>query len=80
MTAEKEHPIPVWTLTTEAISTPDLGNDSVMTPERLTELRSALAALADTPLVTLEAHPLPKERARGGGIPLRAGSPLDRAH
>ncbi len=47
-----------------------------MTPQRLSELRSALAAFADSPLVTLEAHPMPKQFDRSTGIPLDAVSPL----
>jgi hypothetical protein len=47
-----------------------------MTAERLTELRVALAALADAPIATLEVHPLPAKLDRGPGIPLDAVSPL----
>lgn len=47
-----------------------------MTPERLTELRGVLAALADEPIVTLEAHPLSDKVDRRRGIPLDAASPL----
>lgn len=69
---------PVWTLATS--SDPDLTiapvSSSTLTPDRLAELRSALASFASTPLVTLEAHPLPKRRNSSAGIPLDAASPL----
>jgi hypothetical protein len=58
------------------VSVPNvLGNDS-MNPARLAELRTALATLADSPIATLEAHPMPAERGRNGGIRLHAASPL----
>lgn len=44
--------------------------------ERLAELRGVLAALADEPIATLEAHPLPDKLDRGRGIPPDAASPL----
>jgi len=47
-----------------------------MTAERLAELRSVLAVLADEPIATLEVHPLPDELDRSPGIPLDAASPL----
>jgi hypothetical protein len=47
-----------------------------MTAERLAELRGVLAALADHPIATLEAHPLPDKLDRSRGIPLDAASPL----
>lgn len=47
-----------------------------MTAERLGELRSVLAALADEPIATLEVHPLPADLDRSRGIPLDAVSPL----
>ena len=70
--------VPFWTLSTSEETTPvpavaDQGN---LTPERLTELRSALAAFSSAPLVTLEAHPLAKKRDRSAGLPLDAASPL----
>ncbi|MFD3975325.1 hypothetical protein [Streptomyces cyaneofuscatus] len=43
-----------------------------MTAERLGELRGAPAALADAPIATLEAHPLPDKLDRSRGIPLPA--------
>src|SRR4051812_24015805 len=39
-------------------------------------MRSALAAFADSPVVTLEAHPMPTKLDRGRGISLDALSPL----
>lgn len=47
-----------------------------MTPERLAELRTVLAALADAPVATLEAHPVPAKLDRGQGMHLDAASPL----
>src|SRR5699024_1422346 len=35
-----------------------------------------LATLADAPIATLEAHPLPTELKRAGGVSLHAASPL----
>lgn len=69
--------VPVWTLsTTNASRVPALSGGESMTPERLAELRSALAAFADSPVVTLEARPLPKKLDTLRGIPLDAASPL----
>ena len=70
--------VPVWTLcTSEATSlAPAVANEGALTPERLTELRGALAAFSSAPLVTLEAHPLAKKRGRSAGLPLDAVSPL----
>ena len=47
-----------------------------MTPARLAELRTVLATLADSPIVTLEAHPISTKSDRNGGIVLHAASPL----
>ncbi len=78
MTQEERHLAPVWTLsTTDLVTVPDVVGD-VMTPDRLTELRSALASFADSPIVTLEAHPLPTTIDRSRGILLDAVSPLAR--
>ncbi len=69
--------VPVWTLSTsDAQSVPAIAGDGALTPERLSELRSALATFSSVPLVTLEAHPLPKNRERATGLPLDAVSPL----
>ena len=70
--------VPVWTLsTTSGTTVPALSTEGALTPERLSALRSALAAFASAPLVTLEAHPLPAKRDRpSGGLPLDAMSPL----
>lgn len=70
--------VPVWTLsTTQGATVPAFADEGALTPERLTELRSALAAFASAPLVTLEAHPLPAKRDRASsGLPLDAMSPL----
>ena len=72
-----EADVPVWTLSTsDASNVPGIANGGALTPERLAELRTALAAFSSVPLVTLEAHPLPKKRDRSAGLPLDAVSPL----
>ncbi|MFI6935717.1 hypothetical protein [Streptomyces sp. NPDC050287] len=68
--------VPVWTLATGDVRVPALTGDKPMTAERLGELRSVLAALADEPIATLELHPLPDKLDRSRGIPLDAVSPL----
>lgn len=69
--------VPVWTLSTiEGATVPEFADEGVLSSERLSELRSALAAFASAPLVTLEAHPLPAKRERSNGLPLDAMSPL----
>jgi len=68
--------VPVWTLATRDGRVPALAADGPMTAERLTELRGALAALANQPIATLEVHPLPDKLDRSRGISLDAASPL----
>ena len=41
--------VPVWTLATEAVPVPDLVDEADMTPERLADLRTALATFAQAP-------------------------------
>lgn len=78
MTEKDTAPVPVWTLATSDVDDVPgfLGSADVLTPERLSELRSALASFAHAPVVTLEAHPMPARLDRSGGIPLDAVSPL----
>lgn len=76
MTYDSKAIVPVWTLATGDVRVPALIGDEPMTPERLTELRGVLAALADQPIATLEAHPLPEKVDRSRGISLDAASPL----
>lgn len=77
MSDQKSLTVPVWTLfTADAPNLPAVGDEQALTPERLAELRSALATFSSVPLVTLEAHPLPKERNRATGLHLHACSPL----
>ncbi|MET9745962.1 hypothetical protein ACGV4K_05355 [Streptomyces sp. WAC8370] len=76
MTDDRKGIVPVWTLATGDVRVPALTGDGPMTAGRLDELRGALAALADEPIATLEAHPLPDSLDRGRGIPLDAASPL----
>ncbi|MFF1272142.1 hypothetical protein ACFVZC_01730 [Streptomyces marokkonensis] len=68
--------VPVWTLATRDVQVPAVIGSGPMTAERLAELRGVLAALADQPIATLEAHPLPDKLDRSQGIPLDAASPL----
>src|SRR5689334_14697368 len=72
----KKATVPVWTLATGDVRVPVVTGGKPMTAERLAELRGVLAALADQPIATLEAHPLPDKLDRGRGIPLDAVSPL----
>jgi hypothetical protein len=76
MTDDSKAIVPVWTLSTGDVRVPAVTVDERMTAERLTELRSVLAALADQPIATLEVHPLPDKVDLSRGIPLDAASPL----
>ncbi|KUI23032.1 hypothetical protein [Mycobacterium sp. GA-2829] len=67
---------PVWALATDAVEVPDILEGKSMTPERLGQLRTVLATLADSPITTLEAHPITTRRPHSGGIALHASSPL----
>jgi hypothetical protein len=72
--------VPVWTLATEPGKVSRAAELPVdhkgMTPARLAGLRQALAAYLDTPLVTVEAYPLPATMHLRGGRLLDAASPL----
>lgn len=76
--AENKTVVPVWMLAAagSAQTPPITSGDKAITPERLDQLRTALAAFADSPIVTLEGRPLPKRLHHSGGIPLDAASPL----
>jgi hypothetical protein len=78
MKAHDAHVVPVWTLCTSEANTivPAAADEGALTPERLAELRGALATFSSAPLVTLEAHPLARRRGRSGGLTLDAVSPL----
>lgn len=76
MTTDNKALVPVWTLATEAVSVSNVLGEDGMTPARLAELRTVLATLADSPIVTLEAHPISTKSNRDGGILLHAASPL----
>lgn len=69
---------PVWTLITEktALPTGDYWDQESMTSARLTELRTALAAFAGSPIAMLERHPIPHDLDRGRGLRLDSSSPL----
>ena len=68
--------VPVWTLLTTDVAVPALADGEPMTPQRLDDMRTALAALAQTPIATLEVHPLPSDLDTSGGIRLASTSPL----
>ncbi|THA79175.1 hypothetical protein E6R60_01225 [Streptomyces sp. A0642] len=68
--------VPVWTLATGDVQVPAVTGDGPLTAERLAELRGVLAGLANAPIATLEAHPLPAQIDRSRGIRLDAVSPL----
>ena len=76
MTAEGKTLVPVYALATKSVSVPDVGFTGTMTPERLSELRTVLAAMADSPITTLEVHPAPDKLDKSSGISLHAASPL----
>ncbi|MBK6669307.1 MAG: hypothetical protein IPG46_06325 [Actinobacteria bacterium] len=76
MTDDSKAVVPVWTLATGDVRVPAATIDGPMNAERLTELRTVLAVLADEPIATLELHPLPDGLDRKRGIPLDAASPL----
>lgn len=77
MTANAEQAnVPVWTLSAGEAQLPAITLDGPMSAERLTELRHVLAALAERPVATLEAHPLPAALDRSRGIALDVASPL----
>lgn len=76
MADENPREVQVWALATEQVSVPPFADDGPMTSERLSELRTVLAALANVPVATLEVHPLPAEVDRSGGIALGNTSSL----
>ncbi|WP_032388534.1 hypothetical protein [Rhodococcoides fascians] len=73
---ENGNVVPVWTLATKDAPVPPIPEEGSMTATRLAELRTALAALVDAPLATLEAHPLPEAADLSGGSELGSSSPL----
>lgn len=76
MTEDNSEVVPVWALTTEDVSVPDVLGEEGITGARLSELRTVLASLAVTPIATLEAHAIVTKRDPEGGIVLHASSPL----
>ena len=76
MTDDGKTVVPVFTLATKNESIPDVGFKGTLTPERLSELRTVLAAMADSPITTLEVHPAPAKLDKSGGMSLHAASPL----
>ena len=75
---ESVHEVRVWTLAVGDATVPAVFDERPMTRQRLTELRTALATLADTPIATLEVHPVPPGVVRADGMSLGADSPLAR--
>jgi hypothetical protein len=76
VTTDSKTLVPVWTLATQAVSVSDVLGTEGLTPARLAELRTVLAALAGSPIATLEMHAMPQTRDRKGGLPLDVASPL----
>lgn len=74
--ASNEVEVPVWTLATQQISDSIMPSEGSFTSARLTELRTVLASMADSPVVTLEAHDMPRGVDRTGGMRLGSASPL----
>lgn len=68
--------VPFCTLATEDAPVPDVMPAEPMAGDRFAEMRSALAALVDTPLVAVEVHPLSRGLDRDDGIKLASASPL----
>lgn len=72
---DKGQVVPLWMLATRPESVP-FSLDGGLTPERLAHLRTALAAFAENPVATLEAHPLPESVDTSNGLRLGSASPL----
>ena len=54
--------VPVWTLSTKQGATvPAFADEGALTPERLSELRSALAAFASAPHGHVGSSPAPRQ-------------------
>lgn len=68
--------VPFCNLPVEDTEIPDLMPAEPMMGDRLAEMRSALAAIVQTPIVGLETHPLPDNLNRSNGIKLSNTSPL----
>lgn len=75
-THETDSTVPFWMVATSDTRLPAIPAEGSLTAERLSELRSVLALFAEHPIVTLEAHPVPKALDRSGAMPLDAMSPL----
>jgi hypothetical protein len=76
VTDDDKNLVPVWTLATSGGQVPALPRDAPMTADRLAALRTVLATFAESPVATLELHPLPRDLDRSRGISLDAASPL----
>lgn len=69
--------VPVWALSAaEAAGIPSIPDTGGLTRERLNELRTAMAAFSNAPLITLEAYPLTSPVETKGAMALSAVSPL----
>ena len=76
MTDESKAVVPVWALATGGAQKSPIAMDGPMTTARLAELRGVLAGLAEEPIATLEAYPMPQQVDLHRGLPLDATSPL----
>lgn len=76
MTETGRSVVPVWTLATRDTRLPAIPLEDSMTPERLAEIRTVLAAVADAPIATLDARPVPTDYDRSAGLALSSASPL----
>lgn len=76
MTKDQGTVVPVLTLATEETHVPDVLAEGPLTAEKLTELRTVLAVMADHPVTTLEIRPMPETVPWSSGISLNAVSPL----
>lgn len=75
MTDAAQEVVPIWTLTTDANTAP-AALDQAMTAGRLSELRSALAMLAETPVTTLEVRRRPDALDTSRGMSFSSASPI----
>lgn len=73
---DQQNVVPVWTLATQHVNTPLITGTDEMTPELVRHLRAVLADMANAPIATLEAHPMPAGLDHRGGIHLEKSSPL----
>lgn len=78
MADDQETAPTVWALTTQEVPAAEAVIGASMTPVSTAELRTVLAAFADSPIATLEMHAVPDDLDRSQGIRLGSASPLAR--